>query len=80
MFKSKESENEVVWKVRLMDKVDTLGIEFRLIKFLIVMVCLFKFVNMLLNCTRRVQCCNEKGLKMNLHVTFLSKYLHQISH
>jgi len=37
MFKSKESENEVVWRVRLMDKVDTLGIELRLIKFLIVM-------------------------------------------
>jgi len=54
MFKSKESENEVVWRVRLMDKVDTLGIELRLIKFLIVMVCLFDFVNMLLNCTRRV--------------------------
>ena len=54
MFKSKESENEVVWRVRLMDKVDTLGIELRLIKFLIVMVCLFEFVNMLQNCTRRV--------------------------
>jgi len=54
MFKSKESENEVVWRVRLMDKVDTLRIELRLIKFLIVVVCLFEFVNMLLNCTRRV--------------------------
>ena len=54
MFKSKESEKEVVWRVRLMDKVDTLGIELRLIKFLIVMVCLFEFVNMLLNFTRRV--------------------------
>ncbi len=54
MFKSKESEKKVVWRVRLMDKVDTLGIELRLIKFLIVMVCLFEFVNMLLNCTRRV--------------------------
>jgi len=54
MFKSKESENEVVWRVRLMDKVDALGIELRLIKFLIIMVCLFEFVNMLPNCTRRV--------------------------
>jgi len=54
MFNSKESENEVVWRVRLMDKVENLGIELRLIKFLIVMVCLFEFVNMLLNCTRRV--------------------------
>ncbi|KEH37525.1 transmembrane protein, putative [Medicago truncatula] len=37
MFKSKESENEVLWRVGLMNKVDTLGIEFRVIKFLIVM-------------------------------------------
>ena len=37
-----------------MDKVDTLRIELKLIKFLIVMICLFEFVNMLLNCTRRV--------------------------
>ena len=27
MFKSKESGNEIVWRVRLMDKVGTLGIE-----------------------------------------------------
>jgi len=46
MFKSKESENEVVWRVRLMDKIDTLGIELRLIKFLIVMVCLFEFLKL----------------------------------
>ena len=47
-----------------MDKVGYVGSEVRLIKYLIVIICLLELFNMLLYCTRYVYFCNEKGLKM----------------
>jgi len=38
----------------LMDKVDGVGSEHRLSKYLIVIICLFEFFKMLLYCTRCV--------------------------
>jgi len=40
MVKVKKSGNEEVLRARLMDKVDYLGSEFRLIKYLIGIICL----------------------------------------
>jgi len=54
MIKAKESDNDEVWRARLMDKVDCIGSELRLIKFLIVIICLFELFNMLLYCSRCV--------------------------
>jgi len=54
MVKTKESGNDEVWRARLMDKVNCIGSEFRLIKFLIIIICLFEFFNMLLYCSRCV--------------------------
>ena len=54
MVKAKESDNEEVWRARLMDKVDCVGSEFNLIKYLINIICLFEFFNMLLYYTRSV--------------------------
>jgi len=54
MVKVKESGNEEVWMARLMDKVDCVGSELRLIKYFIGIICLFEFFNMLLYCTRHV--------------------------
>ena len=48
-----------------MDNVDCMGSELRLIKFFIVIICLFEFFNMLLYYSRCVWSCNEKRLKMN---------------
>jgi len=41
MVKPKKSGNEEVWRARLMDKVDRVGSEYRVIKYLIVIICLF---------------------------------------
>jgi hypothetical protein len=54
IVKAKESGNEKVWRARLMDKVDCVGSELRLIEHLICIICLFEFFNMLLYCTRSV--------------------------
>jgi len=54
MVKAKESGNDEVWRARLMEKVDCIVIELKLIKFLIVIICLFEFFNMLLYCSRCV--------------------------
>jgi len=43
IVKGKENGNEEVWRARLMNKVECIGSEVRLIKFLIVMICLFEF-------------------------------------
>jgi hypothetical protein len=48
MLKAKENGNDEVWRARLMDKVDCIGSEFRVIKFMIVIICLFEFCNMLM--------------------------------
>jgi hypothetical protein len=44
MVKVKESGNEEVCRARLMDKVDYLGSELILIKYLIGILCLFEFL------------------------------------
>jgi len=54
MIKAKESDNEEVWRARLMNKVDCVGSELRLITYLIVIICLFEFFNMLLYFTKSV--------------------------
>lgn len=48
MLKAKESGNDDVWRARLMDKVDCIGSELRVIKFMIVIICLFEFCDMLM--------------------------------
>ena len=52
--KAKESGNEEVCKGRLMDKVECVGSELRLIKFVMVKTCVFEVFNMVLYCSRRV--------------------------
>jgi len=52
--KAMESGNEDVWRARLMDKVECVGIELRLIKFVMVIICLFNVFNMVLYWSRRV--------------------------
>ncbi|KEH40571.1 transmembrane protein, putative [Medicago truncatula] len=42
MLKAKESGNDEVWRARLMES------ELRVIKFMIVIICLFEFCNMLM--------------------------------
>jgi len=54
MVKAKESGNEEIWRARLIDKVECVGSELSLIKFLIVIICLFEFFNMILYCSRSV--------------------------
>lgn len=46
MLKAKESGNDEVWRAKLMDKC--IGSELRVIKFMIVIICLFEFCNMLM--------------------------------
>jgi len=46
--KPKDSVREEVWRARLMDKVDCVGSELRLIKILIVVICLIELFKMLL--------------------------------
>jgi len=52
--KAKESGNEEVWRERLMDKVECVGSELRLIKFVMIIICLFEVFNMVLYCSKRV--------------------------
>ena len=54
MVKTKENGNEEVLRIRLMDKVECVGSKLRLIKYLIVIICLFEFFNMLLYFTKSV--------------------------
>jgi len=54
MVKAKGNGNNEVWRARLMDKVDRVGSELRLIKFMIVIIYLFEFCNMLLYCSKVV--------------------------
>jgi len=49
--KAKESGNEEVWRERLMDKVECVGSELRLIKFVMIIICLFEVFNMVLYCS-----------------------------
>jgi len=46
MVKSKENDNEEISRARLIDKVDCVGNELRLIKYLIGLICSFEFFNM----------------------------------
>jgi len=52
--KTKESGNEEDRRARLIDKYECAGSELRLIKFFLVIICLFKFFNMLLYILRSV--------------------------
>jgi len=65
VVKPKDSGSEEVWRARLMDKVDCVERELKLIKYLIGVICLIELFNMLRYCARFVQCCNEKRMKMN---------------
>jgi len=48
MEKPKDSGREELWRARLMNKVDCVGSEFRLIKILIGVMCLIELFKMLL--------------------------------
>jgi len=61
MVKPKDSGSEEVRKATLMYKVDCIGSELRLIKYLIGVICLFELFNMLLYYAKFVSCCNERG-------------------
>jgi len=52
MEKAKDWGREEVWMARLMDKVDCVGSEFRLIKILIGVFCLIELFKMLLYCVK----------------------------
>jgi len=52
MEKPKDRGREEVWRRRLMDKVDCVGSEFRLIKILIGVFCLIELFKMLLYCAK----------------------------
>jgi len=54
MEKPKDSVREEVWRTRLMDKVDCVGSELRLIKILIGAICLIELFKMLLYCAKSV--------------------------
>ena len=52
MEKPKDSVREEVWRARLMDKVDCVGSQLRLIKILIGVICLIELFKMLLCCAK----------------------------
>jgi len=54
MEKAKDSVREEVWRARLMDKVDFVGSQLRLIKILIGVICLIELFKMLLYCAKSV--------------------------
>jgi len=54
MKKSKDSVREEVWRARLMDKVDCVGSDLRLIKILIGVICLIELFKLLLYCGKSV--------------------------
>ena len=49
-----DSGREEVWRAKLMDKVDCVGSELRLIKYLIEVICLIELFKMLLYCVKSV--------------------------
>jgi len=54
MAKPKDSGEEKVWRARLMNKVDCVGSELRLIKYLIGVICFIELFKMLLYCAKSV--------------------------
>jgi len=54
MEKPKDNGREEVWRARLMDKVDCVGSELRLIKLLTGVICLIELFKMLLYCAKSV--------------------------
>jgi len=54
MEKPNDSVREEVWRARLMDKVDCVGSELRLIKILIGVICSIELFKMLLYCAKSV--------------------------
>jgi len=54
MDKPKDSGREELWRTRLMNKVDCVGSELRLIKILIRVMCLIELFKMLLYCVKYV--------------------------
>jgi len=52
MEKPKDRGKEEVWRARLMDKVDCVGSELRLIKILIGVFCLIELFKILLYCVK----------------------------
>ena len=52
MEKPNDTGREEVWRARLMDKVDCVGSELRLIKILIGVFCLIELFKMLLYCAK----------------------------
>jgi hypothetical protein len=54
MEKPNDSGREEVWRATLMDKVDCVGNELKLIKILIGVICLIELFKMLLYCVKSV--------------------------
>jgi len=54
MEKPNDSGREELWRARLMNKVDCVGSELRLIKILIGVMCLIELFKMLLYCVKYV--------------------------
>jgi len=54
MEKPKDSGREELWRARLMNKVDCVGNELKLIKILIGAMCLIELFKMLLYCVKYV--------------------------
>jgi len=54
MEKPKDSGREEAWRARLVDKVDCVGSELRLIKMLIGVICLIELFKMLFYCAKFV--------------------------